>query len=88
MKAVILYRSQSDHERSVNDYMHDFEHQTGKTIEALDVEQQEGQELAQLYDIMQYPAVIARAEDGSLIKVWSDGQLPLMNELSYFIKGD
>lgn len=88
MKAVILYRSQSDHERSVNDYMRDFEHQTGKTIEALDVEQQEGQELAQLYDIMQYPAVIARAEDGSLIKVWSDGQLPLMNELSYFIKGD
>lgn len=88
MKAVILYRSKSDHERSVNEYVRDFQRQTGKSVETLDVEGQDGQNLAQLYDIMQFPAVIVMAENGSLIKVWIDGQLPLMNELSYFVMGE
>jgi hypothetical protein len=84
MKVVVLYRPKSEHERSVLDYERDFNQQTSKTLELISLDTVEGAEMAKLYDIVQYPAVLARDNEGKLLKVWQGDSLPLINEVSYY----
>ena len=41
MKAVVVYKENSDHAREVFDYLRDFERQTGKKLEEIDPEKRE-----------------------------------------------
>ena len=88
MKVVILYRPNTEHERSVLTFEHDFNRQTGHNVELVSLDTLEGAEMAKLYDITAYPAVIAKSNDGVLLKQWSGGELPLINELSYYASDD
>ncbi len=84
MKVIILYRPKSEHSRKVEEYVHDFIHeQPTRKVEVLDVDSREGTSKAELYDVMQYPAVLALNNDGQLQKSWV-GEFPLMNELAYY----
>ena len=83
MKVIVLYHPNSEHERKVTDFERDFKKQTDKVVELLSLETVEGAEMAKLYGVVQYPAVLARADDGTLLKVWQ-GDLPLINEASYY----
>lgn len=84
MKVAVLYRSNSDHERSVLEYESEFEHRTNRSLTLYDVNTAEGADMAILYDIMQYPCVLALADDGQLLQMWQGGTLPLINEVSYY----
>jgi thioredoxin-like negative regulator of GroEL len=84
MKAYILYHPRSDHSRIVEEYAHDFERIKGKKVELLSLETQEGAAMANLYGIVEYPAVIALRQDGQLLKNWEGLPLPLMNELAAY----
>ena len=85
MKAVILYKPNSEAESSVLEYVHDFEYQTGKTITLLDCESPEGVEKSKAYDILQFPAVVALRDDGSFVESWIDREKwPTISELSYY----
>jgi hypothetical protein len=53
----------------------------------MDVNTKEGARTAELYDVVQYPAVLALANDGQLLKAWQ-GDFPLMNELAYYTQPD
>lgn len=80
----MLYHPNSDHARAVEEFAHDFQKaETGRSIELISLDTKDGASMANLYDITQYPAVLAMADDGRLLNFWS-GQLPLMNEVAAY----
>jgi hypothetical protein len=85
MKVVILYRPNSEHGSAVDTFVHEYQrrHEPGR-IEVVNVDTRDGSATASLYDIMQYPAILALSNDGSLLKSWEGEMLPLMDEISYY----
>jgi hypothetical protein len=85
MKVVILYRPNSEHGRLVEAFVRDYQmqHQEGK-VEVLDIDSRDGGATASLYDVMQYPAVLALRNDGSVLKSWEGEMLPMMDEVAYY----
>ena len=85
MKVVILYRPVSEYARAVETFIHDFKARNPTVnVEVLNIDEREGIALAVLYDIMRYPAILALAGNGSLLKMWQGGELPLMNEVASY----
>lgn len=80
MKLSILYRPNSEHARKVEEFTHDVERQ-GRKIELISLDTRDGAAMASLYDVMQYPAIIALRDDGQLVKEWEGEQFPLLNEV-------
>lgn len=88
MKVLVLYRPNSEHGRSVESFIRDFKYQheaNANHLDVTDIDTREGVATASLYDIMQYPAILILADDGSLIKSWEGESLPLMDELASYI---
>lgn len=85
MKISILYHPNSEHSRTVEEYAHDFEHQKGAAIELISLDTRPGAELAALYGIVQYPALLVRRDSGELIKHYEGEPLPLMNEVAAYL---
>jgi len=85
MRVVVLYRSNSEHERQVLEFERNFEHHAGHSIELLDVNTRDGSAMANLYDVVSYPSVLAVSNEGSIQYIWdSPTSLPLMNEVMYY----
>jgi hypothetical protein len=85
MKVVVLYRPNSEHGRLVETFIQDFRHQhNAGRLEVLDIDSRDGAATAMLYDIMQFPTILALANDGSVTKSWEGEMLPLMDELAYY----
>jgi hypothetical protein len=85
MKLIIMYRSRSDHGRQVEEFIREFkERYEAPRVEVLDVDSREGVAMASLYDIMQYPAILATRNDGSVMNTWQGRDLPLLDEVAYY----
>lgn len=84
MKAVIIYKPQSDHARAVEDYLRDFKVRTGTDLETIDPETREGADTCRAYDIVEYPTVVALSDDGQMQNSWRGLPLPTISELSYY----
>jgi len=84
VKAMILYRSNSEHERQALDYVRDFARHTGKTLETLDVNTRAGAEKAALYDIMKFPCILAVDDQGQMLQLWQGDMLPRFDEVSFY----
>ncbi|MDB5185732.1 MAG: hypothetical protein JWL85_255 [Candidatus Saccharibacteria bacterium] len=65
--------------------MHDFKQQSGRDVELISLETRDGAATATLYDVVQYPAVIAMKDNGELVTFWQGGELPLMNEVAAYL---
>ncbi|HEX8181991.1 MAG TPA: hypothetical protein VF575_00140 [Candidatus Saccharimonadales bacterium] len=86
MKVVILYRPKSEHSTAVESFVHDYQIRHGSArLELVNVDEREGIALARLYDIVSYPAILAMAADGTLLHMWADQQLPLMDEVASYM---
>ena len=85
MKAVILYHPESEESSKVEDFCREFNRRTGDSIEKLSVDSREGSRQAELYDIMQYPAIIIFKDDGSFVKHWVGMPLPLINDVEGYL---
>jgi hypothetical protein len=85
MRAVVLYHPNSEHEGIVQDYARDFKRFKGKELELVSLETVEGAEIAKLYDIMHYPAILVIGPDGVLQKAWEAPLMPLMDEVSSYV---
>ncbi len=84
MKVIVLYRPNSEHSRKVDEFVHDFVHaEPNRKVDLMDVDSPEGVAKCQLYGVVQYPSIIAIDDNGVLLKGW-EGNLPLMDELSYY----
>jgi hypothetical protein len=86
MRCIILYHPNQEFAGMAEDYKKDFErtHQ-GKKLELLSLETVQGADMAKLYDVVRYPAILAIADDGSLQKLWQDRPWPLMDEISAYL---
>jgi hypothetical protein len=82
---LILYRPNSEYARKVEDFIRDYKnrHEEGR-LEVLDIDSRDGAATATLYGIMQYPAILALRNDGSVLKYWEGDALPLMDEVAYY----
>lgn len=85
MRVLVLYHPVSDHGGVVTDYVKEFERYKGKKIDLVSLESIEGAELARLYAVTSYPTVLAMSDNGSLQRMWQGGEMPMMDELSYYI---
>jgi hypothetical protein len=81
MRVLILYHPKSDHGGMVEDYVTEYSRTRNKQIELLSLETKEGAEMAKLYDVTNYPALLIRQDDGHLLQMWQGNMLPLMNEV-------
>lgn len=87
MKVLILYKPNSEHDTPVQAYAREFEHRSGKTLELVDAESVQGVELAKLYDVLQFPTMVATEEDGQFIQAWPElDKWPTMSELTFYIQ--
>jgi hypothetical protein len=85
MKVVILFRPGSEHARTVEDFVRDFtRYHADRRIDLVSVDTRDGSSTAMLYDVMQYPAILALADDGQVLQEWEGDRLPLMNEVAYY----
>jgi hypothetical protein len=84
MKVLVLYHPKSEHEGKVLDYVHEYKRIKSRDMELVSLETLQGSNMAKLYDITQYPAVLALKDDGQLERMWQGETLPLMNELDYY----
>ncbi len=87
MKVLVLYRPNSEHARLVEEFIHEYQRQEGdRQIEVLNIDSREGIATASLYDIMQYPAILALQPDGSAQRAWIGETLPLMDEVASYAR--
>lgn len=85
MKAIVLYRPNSEFSRSVDEFVHDFRTRTSYSIELVDIDTKEGTELAEVHDIVDNPAVLVVKDDGQLSKSWVGTPLPMINDVIGFL---
>lgn len=85
MKVLVFYKDASDHSREVRDYLADFERQTGHVLETIDPDSKDGSALAAVYDIVEYPTLVALSDDGQLQNTWRGTPLPTISEVSYYV---
>lgn len=84
MKVVVVFKEESEHAREVIDYLRDFERESGKRLETLNPDSPSGMNFCQLYDIVEYPSIVALSDDGSLQSLWRGLPLPPISEVSYY----
>ncbi len=84
MKVQIIYKPQSEHATKIEEFVREIGRNYDRRIPLVDADSKEGARMAELYDIVQYPAIIALSEDGSMLKDWQGPILPLMNEVVYY----
>lgn len=85
MSVMIFYRSSSEHGREVTEYLHDFERRTARKLEEIDPDSRRGADLCRLYDVVEYPSIVATSEDGQMRQKWSGSPLPMIDEVSYYV---
>lgn len=85
MKVILLFRPNSEHDTSANEYAENFKRVTGKKLDMLDYDSAEGIELAKIHDITSIPAILALRDDSSLMESWVEqDKWPTASELSFY----
>jgi hypothetical protein len=85
MRVVFLYQPNSEYARIVEEYVHDFTHgHPDRSCELMSLSTREGADMARLYDIVAYPAILAVADSGELLKDWQGPMLPPISNLLYY----
>lgn len=85
MKVVVLYRPNSEHARTVEEFADELTRRNhGGKVELVSIDTRDGSATASLYDVMQYPAILALQDNGQLLKEWQGSTMPLLNDVSYY----
>ena len=88
MRLVIIYRDNSEHARSVTDFVEMLRRRhPDKKAELMDIDTKDGATEAHLRGVMQYPAVLVIAIDGRVIQQWEGEPLPLLDEVASMMQG-
>lgn len=80
----MVYKDESDHARTVTDYLRDFERQTGKQLIVVDPESRDGAGFCTTYDVVEYPTIVAVDDNGVIQNMWRGTSFPTISELSYY----
>jgi len=84
MRLLVLYRPNSEHQSTIEAFVRDLErqHDLRNKIEMISIDTREGSDLAELYDVTDYPAILALGGDGSILNAWVGLPLPLMGDVA------
>ncbi len=85
MALSIVYRQASEHRAEVEGYLKEFTYRTGKEIKVIDPDSVDGAEFCRLYDVVEYPTIVATKDDGQLRELWRGTPFPLIDEVSYYV---
>ena len=83
MRVICIYRDNQDYSRSVEEFLENFRRQTGREIETMNPD--ENTNFCETYDIVEYPTLIALDNRGEVRAVWRGKNLPLINEVLYYM---
>jgi hypothetical protein len=86
MRVVVVFKDETDYARPVLDFLHDFEHQTGHSLEVVDPETPDGIQFCETYDLVEYPTVVALSDDSRMLNMWRGLPLPTISEVSYYVQ--
>ena len=75
MRVVVVYKTESDHARTVFDYLRDFKNPDSAA----------GSDFCRTYDIVEYPTIIALSDGGQLQNMWRGTPLPTISEVSFYV---
>lgn len=84
MRVVIIYKDKTDRTGLVEDYQRDYKIRTGRDLERINPDSIPGSSFCELYDIVDYPTIMALSHDGSVANMWSGLPLPLISEVGYY----
>ncbi len=82
---MLFTRDGEEYSSEVDRYVEEFKRVKGKHIGVVDINSVEGYDLAGIYGITRYPALVAAKDDGEYLKSWQGLPLPLMDEVSAYI---
>jgi hypothetical protein len=81
----VIYKTSSEHAREVREFLHEFEKNTAHKLIEIDPDTSEGANICRLYDVVEYPSIIATTSDGQLQNMWAGSPLPTINEVSSYV---
>ena len=84
MRVVVVYKQNTDYTRQVDEWLFDFKRLTGRDLEILNPETPDGISFCQAYGVMEYPTMLALADDGQMQNMWRGLPLPTLSEVSYY----
>jgi len=84
-RVVIIWRDNEDYSRTVTEWLHDFEHRTGKQLESLSPDEGDGLSLCKAYDVVEYPSIIVLGDSGEVRQMWRGASMPRMDEVAYYL---
>jgi len=87
MRVVIVWREASDHAREVRSWIRDFENRTGAAIESVNPDEPEGISLCGLYGVVEYPTILALADNGSMLQMWRGTPMTSIDSVAYYVLG-
>lgn len=88
MRLVCVWRDNTDYAREVITWLSDFQHHTGMDVESLDPDTVEGESFVRARDIMEFPSVVAVADDGRVLRLWRGTPMPQIDEVAYYATSD
>ena len=83
MRVICIYRDNQDYTRSVEEWLENFRRQTGREIETMNPDENTG--FCEAYDVVEYPTIIALGNRGEVHASWRGKDLPLINEVLYYM---
>ncbi|MDO4398939.1 MAG: hypothetical protein Q4C24_01455 [Candidatus Saccharibacteria bacterium] len=83
MRVVCIYRDNQDYSRAVNEWLENFRRQTGREIETMDPDKNIS--FCETYGVVEYPTILALGEMGDVRASWRGRDLPLINEVLYYM---
>ena len=84
MRAVIVWKDNTDYSREVIDWLDEFKRRTGKEIETVDPDSIEGGSFAKVYDVVEYPTILGLDNEGKVLASWRGTPMPRIDEVSYY----
>jgi len=83
MRVICIYKKNQDYSRTVDEWLENFRRQTGHEIETMNPDEDTG--FCEAYDIVEYPTILALGERGDVQASWRGKDLPLINEVLYYM---
>lgn len=83
MRVICIYRDNQDYTRSVDEWLENIRRQTGREVETMDPDKNPG--FCEAYDIVEYPTIMALGERGEIRAIWAGRNLPLINEVLFYM---
>jgi len=84
MRVVGVWRENTEKSREIEEWLTDFERRTSGQIEYKNPDTVEGASFIEIYGIVEYPTLIALADDGRVLASWRGLPLPRFDEVAYY----